>query len=404
MRKDIILWNLKHHRMLRSLKNLLTVKPLRRWLGFSPLLLLTLFISLFVNLCNFSSVSAVSVGPSKFGLYYRDTPSGDFQWNLDLYAGQNYSVQGFRVMDVRVEWSQIAFTGNHASLTSEINVVAINPTSPCTYPDESGSYPQCMAYWFQFQYQRVHQCAVVGVGNVTIAQQNWNYAITNWTASDGSYRSTMTMYIDVTLSGLPQGSSGKIACLVGGLPDYMSFGASRGSTAVRWYVEKAPAIINFSNNIDDALLQTQIQQNSTIINQNSQIIQGQQAQTDAINAQTQAQNNQYNQEKQEEAQREESAQDSADQLGGMFNFTVPNPVAGLLGMFSPPDGCVNIPIISSMVRSTDTQYCPWFPASVRNILTPVIGLISVVFIFGFIVAWLNGNDANGSITIKGGIH
>ena len=143
-------------------------------------------------------------------------------------------------------------------------------------------------------------------------------------------------------------------------------------------------------------LQQQIDQNQTIINQNQTIINEQQATTDAINEQTQQEQDQYDQEKQEESEREQSGNEDADQMSGIFQFSIPNPFLPILSMFTDGGSCVSIPTIASMVGSDNTQFCPWFPASVRNVLTPVIGLSSSIILFGFIISWLTGST-RGSV-------
>lgn len=118
-----------------------------------------------------------------------------------------------------------------------------------------------------------------------------------------------------------------------------------------------------------------------------------QAEIEAINEQTQQQEDQYNQEKEEESQREDEMDGQASQAESMFSFTFLNPFIGIFELFND-SGCVSIPTIAGMVGSDETTYCPWFDSSVRNILTPVFGLSSMILLFGFAVRWLgSGGDA-----------
>ena len=131
----------------------------------------------------------------------------------------------------------------------------------------------------------------------------------------------------------------------------------------------------------------------------NQAHQDSQAQIDAINEQTQQEQDQYEQEKEEENQREDEMDGQASQAESMFSFTFLNPFIGLFELFND-SGCVAIPTIAGMVGSDQTTYCPWFDSSVRNILTPVFGLSSMILLFGFVIYWLRGDSSD--ILYKGG--
>lgn len=81
-------------------------------------------------------------------------------------------------------------------------------------------------------------------------------------------------------------------------------------------------------------------------------------------------------------------------LVNLFQFNLLNPFSGLFAMFTDSSHCVNIPIIAGMLNSTETQYCSWFPSSVRSVLTPVIGVSSIMLLFGFFVRWLGSSSGN----------
>lgn len=63
-------------------------------------------------------------------------------------------------------------------------------------------------------------------------------------------------------------------------------------------------------------------------------------------------------------------------------------------MFSDNNSCASIPTISSMIHSDESQVCPWFDSSIRNIVTPVLGLSSMMLVFGFAVRWLGSSSGN----------
>lgn len=130
-------------------------------------------------------------------------------------------------------------------------------------------------------------------------------------------------------------------------------------------------------------------QNNQILDVNKQQLESQKEHTKAVDKQTEQQKDQYDKEKQEEKNRENQGNEQSQQAQGMFNFTAFNPFSPIFALFNNGSSCVNIPIISGMINSKDKQYCPWFPANVRNILTPVLGISSMMLIFGFFIRWLN---------------
>ena len=134
-------------------------------------------------------------------------------------------------------------------------------------------------------------------------------------------------------------------------------------------------------------------QNQTIINQNNQL-------NNSINNQTQQQNQQFQQNKQEEKDRENKGNDQSNKLGNLFSFTAFNPFSGLFGLFTG-GGCKSIPTIGKMLNKPDATYCPWFPDNVRSVLTPVLGISSMMLIFGFFMRWLSGSDLDGTIRLRG---
>lgn len=118
--------------------------------------------------------------------------------------------------------------------------------------------------------------------------------------------------------------------------------------------------------------------------------------TNAINKQTEQQKNQHDQDKKEEKDRENKGNDQSSKLSNLFSFTAFNPFSGLFGLFTG-SGCKPIPTIGKLLNKPDATYCPWFPDNVRSILTPVIGISSMMLIFGFFIRWLSGSSMNGII-------
>lgn len=105
----------------------------------------------------------------------------------------------------------------------------------------------------------------------------------------------------------------------------------------------------------------------------------------------------------------ENSTDWFTSLSDQFKFTVLNPFAPIFDLFTAGDRCVQIPTIAGMLHAPDDEYCPWFDATTRNIVTPVVAISSVMLVFGFVVRWLGSDSGNmfadgpnQRISIKGG--
>lgn len=81
-------------------------------------------------------------------------------------------------------------------------------------------------------------------------------------------------------------------------------------------------------------------------------------------------------------------------LGNLFNFNFINPFAPIFALFTSSNDCVSIPTIAGMIHSEETTVCPWFDSTTRSIATPVLGISSMMLIFGFAVHWLRSSSGN----------
>lgn len=81
-------------------------------------------------------------------------------------------------------------------------------------------------------------------------------------------------------------------------------------------------------------------------------------------------------------------------LKNLFHFNFLNPFAPIFNLFTNSESCVQIPTLSGMLHSEETQVCPWFSSSTRAIVTPVLGLSAMMLVFGFAVRWLGSSSGN----------
>lgn len=209
----------------------------------------------------------------------------------------------------------------------------------------------------------------------------WEVVITNWYNYSGEIN--IPVIVQNTGGGVVNAATGSIWV------DWVSWSIwSRAGLSVDVDTDNSDVV--------DKITQTSQQQIAAIQQQSQQQHQDAQNQlnatnenTEAIKDQTDQQKEQYEQDKEEESDRENQGKDDAEQIGGLFNFNVLNPLAGIFGLFKDGSSCASIPTISQWVHYDKTIVCPWFPAQVRSVLTPVLGFASTMILFGFVVHWLN---------------
>lgn len=91
---------------------------------------------------------------------------------------------------------------------------------------------------------------------------------------------------------------------------------------------------------------------------------------------------------------ESGSEDFFSTLKNLFNFGFFNPFAPIFNLFTDQNSCAQIPTIAGMIHSEETEVCPWFDSTTRNIVTPVLGLSAMMLVFGFAVRWLGARSGN----------
>lgn len=213
-------------------------------------------------LLNTNNTYAENVSTASLQLNYRNNSATNYQWSNNMYFGRQYGLSvvygSARVYQFRTP--TITSGGSSASVHFETNIVA--STDDIQY---------VFGYFVNLQEQGILGCTWANQP-ATIATSSLNSAITEWTEVINGvtyYNVTLTFYGDVALSGIPANNQGSLACQVGSL-DY-AFYDNPSDNPDLVYFEQNPMTINWSTNINDALLQTQINQNTTIINNQNEI-------------------------------------------------------------------------------------------------------------------------------------
>lgn len=209
-----------------------------------------------------SNVSAASLSTASFDLHYFTNNSGNYSWRNNILYGRNYgtSIKYGAINRYQFNTPSITSEGSSAVIHFETNIVA--STDDIQY---------VFGYFTNLNYQNITSCAWNGVSK-TIKAQSLNHALTEWTQDINGvtyYNVTLTFYGDVALDGIPANNSGVLTCAVGS-NDYALYTNDTDNPDLI-YFEQNPMTIDWSNNINDLLLQTQINQNNTIINNQNEL-------------------------------------------------------------------------------------------------------------------------------------
>ena len=242
------------------------IKRLKIFLG--------IFIPFFAFFLMSHNVFAVSVGTSSFDLHYKANSSSQFVWQNNMLYGSSNGVivsSGGSINQYQFNTSAVEAGGSSASIHFETNIVS-------TWYFDYSYNP-----WVNLSQQNVIVCNSSPAGATTISR-NLGTATTLW---GNRQANTLTLYGDVTVSGLTAGTTYTFTCAIGS-SDYSFYdiNSTIGSSNV-WF-EQNPLTFSWFTDESQALMQTQINQNETIINLNQQIINSQNQNTqDIINNQNQ---------------------------------------------------------------------------------------------------------------------
>lgn len=307
-------------------------------------LLTSLFAIFAISLANINNVSALSITNSFNQYYYSTTtlignpnPASNYQWSAKKYmpnaegiCGDTCYITGIsRIKQLQVSYQNITTEGNHAALHFELNlrsqnnrgadssVYAFNDNLPNLQLDSVAFYPN-------------NGSGVV----LTKESSNLSYVITEF--NDGGYANqTVTIYVDVTLSGIPSNTTGALRVNLTTRNVQISAASSdfflaflHSSHTITW-VEQNPTSIVYTNNLNDALLSQQIAQNEVMIENQSRIINAQNATTDAVNNLNDT-INQQNQQNQQDRQELENTSSSAENASDDSSQAVTDASSSLL--------------------------------------------------------------------------
>lgn len=357
-----------------------------KWLRKNYVLCFSLCSFLFAVLFLFNSASALSLTTQKFQLS-RTLSNGSLAWSPDKYY--NTVSEDYKAIDAyRIYWNPITPNGNTASLHFETNIVFFQPSSALAY---YGSFSNLDSFG-------VNSC------NFPIANNSVSTALTYWD-SNGVKNITLTIYGDLSLTGLTSGTSTQIICIVGTSGNFFTNNTTSNFMSI--YFEQNPTSILFSNNMDSSLLQTQIQQNSTIIQQNINTYDMVNDRFDLMSQQNintynmqESKFNQLNQSIQDSEDGEQSRweldkqeqQDKEDELessSGDLSINASNTGNPFASLFNA-SGCQNMPTVGGWFGDSSLRICSPYPSSIGGVIRFVGSAVVVALLIRLYYKKLKG--------------
>lgn len=321
--------------------------------------------ALFLGFFIFSrNVSASSLGTSSFDLRYRPNSGSSYVWrNNILYGNNNPTVidASGSIIQYQFNTSSVQAGGNYATIHFETNIVSTRPVV--------GSYN--FEPWVNLAQQNIIVCNASPRGP-TIIQKNLSYATTPWQNSSLYHNNTLTFYGDVVMGEFTPNTNYSFICMIGS-SDYSFYNYTAGSTQI-WF-EQNPMSIEWTNDRSNALMQTQINQNNTIIQQN-------QATYDYLTDNT-------------------APNADTSVLGSSAGWLPPGPVdsiltlpvqlaQGILNVFTGTNTCAPINVPLGIIDYTLQIPCmsPYFDIAQVNIVWNVVGAIISAFLIYNTLKWL----------------
>ena len=105
----------------------------------------------------------------------------------------------------------------------------------------------------------------------------------------------------------------------------------------------------------------------------------------SIDNQTKAMNDIHEDEKQTIEDNGEAAEGNFYDFNPTLSFSDPFSWMWSLGT---SEDCANIPTLASLIHSSSSTYCSWWPSSIRSIVSPIVNIFVLIIIFGFAIRWL----------------
>jgi len=236
-------------------------KGLKCFLRKSFTIVVLLFAVLF-SVLRSTNVFAANLGTTELTLRYF-TNNGSYNTDNQIYFGRQYGrtiVYGAANI-YSFYTSQVQTSGNYAVIHFETNLVI-----------STDDISTIFGYWSNLNEIDILNVYVNGTSYANnIVSGTASTVITDWNTTVNGvpyYNSTLTVYGDVVVGNLSSGSN-VIFQVVVGSQNY-AFYTNNTDNPDLFYFEQNPMTIDFTSDINNALLQTQINQNNTIINQNNE--------------------------------------------------------------------------------------------------------------------------------------
>ena len=159
-----------------------------------------------------------------------------------------------------------------------------------------------------------------------------------------------------------------------------------GGLATHW---RPKSSLNYSSQIQDVVdaIESQPSYTSQLNTINNNISQLQQSVEDANDDA----NDRYQDEKDTIQDNADNSVDSWEDAQQNLSFQAPTGLFSWFWSLGTTDQCINIPVLASLLHSTETTYCSWWSTEIRSIVSPIINIFLVCIVSGFIIKWLRSS-------------
>lgn len=305
-----------------------------------------LFLSFLFIVFSPSFVSAASVSPSSYSLYYTGYNAG-WAWRDNFQSNTVITPIPDAVSRYTLAFNSINFTGNFGHFHSETNFVMSQPSSLAYL----GDFRNLDTFFLSYCGSQGH--------NLTVRSYNISTAVTPWNgntpAGINAKNITLTVYLDVVFSDFVTGSHDFYCSVYSGGTSQPFYQVTSSTNVPHLYIEQSPSQISFTTDYSEAL---QREQNAILNNINNSL--------SNIDNSLNNQESDYDKEKADLDAKESELESDVDN----FSLTAPIPTNNLFRFFRDPfndynQRCFTTATLHTLFNVEPILICSIFTSNVR---------------------------------------